>query len=683
MRRPVPTFALLALTAIAVVVPLLVALASTPAQAAGLDQKASYTCQYNGPESGVTVPNGLPAPVLPATGGSDDVAVSMTVDAPSKVKAGEALKLKGTATFTFGPNATATNGSTAFTFASDSFGVDVSTGGQHRFLRIAELTTTRSESGSSEVTARWTLPDYLVPSTATGQLKLSLPHEALATNPVSTSPESVAFTGELHTNSAVQPNRAVACALPEGKDQDTAIGAVRVAPGSGAATSTSGGSTSAAGGAAAGGPAGAAGSALGSGAPGLTPPGAAKAANAAAAAQLQGTLAGEPIPPQTVAPGLRLPAWAMPFVGAFVLGGPFLAARAFRRSRRSGSDPTTRLRRLAVPAALVLAVLAVVTPMTPQAPASAATAQAQITLVCVYEAEGSDPSDVPKDQPTGLSISLDVPKSVAPGEVITLTGSASVQAPEDIRRQASQFGYTTLDAISDSFSVGLTAGSGKRQVFGADRWQTGKTAFSNPIVVRGPLNFPAFKVPDDASGSIRLELPRNEVVNRRPAPYRNANTPPKVAVEFMASVTGNGTSATYIVSCWRKDNGPGLIAQIPVAAKGAAAQGNAASTGGTAGTAQAGGASTAAAPNGQALAGTTGKANGQALSGGTGSTTSGGPQLQGAAAPVSSQPLTQDVVVPTWLALLAVLLALAGYGFAGWKALLQSRAGRSSRSVGG
>ena len=121
----------------------------------------------------------------------------MTVDAPAKVAAGEALKLKGSATFTFGPNATATNGSTVFTFLSDSFGLDVSSGGQHRFLRIAELTSTRSEPGSSEVTATWSLPDYLVPSTATGQLKLSLPHEAVVTNPVSTSPESVDFTGEL------------------------------------------------------------------------------------------------------------------------------------------------------------------------------------------------------------------------------------------------------------------------------------------------------------------------------------------------------------------------------------------------------------------------------------------------------------------------------------------------------
>ena len=137
----------------------------------------------------------------------------MQVDAPPKIAPARPLALSGTATFTFGPNATATNASTAFTFLSDSFGVDVASGGQHRFLRIAELKTTRSTPDSSVVTAEWTLPDYLVPSTASGQLTVSLPHEAATTNPVSTTPESVAFTGELLTDSAVQPTRTAACAL--------------------------------------------------------------------------------------------------------------------------------------------------------------------------------------------------------------------------------------------------------------------------------------------------------------------------------------------------------------------------------------------------------------------------------------------------------------------------------------
>jgi hypothetical protein len=349
----------------------------------------------------------------------------------------------------------------------------------------------------------------------------------------------------------------------------------------------------------------------------------------------------------------------MPFAGAFVVGGLFLAVASDRR-----------LRRPALAVAAVLALMVVSTPLTVQPRADAAGGQAQVTLVCVYEAQGSDPNDVPKDQPTGFSISLDVPRSVTPGQVVTLTGSASVQAPEDIRRQASQLGYTTLDAISDSMSVGLTIGSGKRQVFTADRWQTGKTAFSNPLVVRGPLNFPSFKVPNDAKGSIALELPRNEVVNRRPPPYRNAHTPPKVAVEFLASVSGNGTSATYIVSCWRNDKGSGLIAKIPVAAPGAQSGTVAGSTGAT----TAGGAATAATPAGTAKAQKPGQAAGGVPTA-TAATTAASPLLQGATAnpmPVSS-PTSQDIVVPTWLAVLLGALALGGYGFATFNYLVRSR----------
>ena len=554
------TRVLLALGAMLMVLPAALTLGS-PAQAAELGTKATYNCQYDGPESEITVPNGLPAPDLPATGGNDDVAVKVTVDAPKTVEAGEPLRLKGSATFVFGPNATATNGATIFRFLSDSFGLDIGDGLSHRFVRIAELRTTQSEAGSSKVTARWSLPDYLVPGTAQS-LSLALPYEALATNPVSSSPESVAFTGTLETDSRLQPERTVACSLPqdlEGKEQDTTVGSIKVVGGTSGATAVGGSSTTGGAAPAASAPAGSsapAGAAAPASAPGAAP---GAAAQPAAAQEAATTLAGEAVPPATVAPGLRVPAWLLPFAIAFVLGGPVTALASYRRARRA-----------TIATAAVLALLVVPSPLNPKVPAQAATGQAQITMICVYEAEGSDPNDVPKDQPTGVNITLDVPESVAPGQVVSLTGSASVQAPEDIRRQASQFGYTTLDAISYSFSVGLTIGSGSRQVFVADRWQTGKTAFSNPLVVRGPLNFPAFKVPEDATGSVKLELPRNEVVDRRPPPYRNAHTPPKVAVEFMAEVSGNGTSATYIVSCWRNDKSVGTIADIPVKTAGSA-----------------------------------------------------------------------------------------------------------------
>ena len=129
------------------------------------------------------------------------------------------------------------------------------------------------------------------------------------------------------------------------------------------------------------------------------------------------------------------------------------------------------------------------------------------------------------------------------------------------------------------------------------------------------------------------------------------------------------------MSCWRNDNGPGSIANIPVSSGTAAASGGTAPAAGT-GTTQPGAAPGAAAPAGKGLPAGAGKATGQAAPG-TEATAAGAPALQGAAAsttPVSAPAMSQDVLIPTWLAVLAGLLALGGYGFAGWRSLLRSRA---------
>ncbi|MCZ4500586.1 MAG: hypothetical protein JWQ74_3141, partial [Marmoricola sp.] len=549
LRRTVP-----ALAAVAVAVALAPVAGGAPTPTNDLSSEATYTCQYSGILSAIKTPEGLPIPSLgfdlPSLGGSDAVTVATKVTAPRAVVPGQALKISGTSTFTFGPSATLTSLSTVFAFLSDDFGVEVKVGSYQRLLRIANLSTAKSKVANPVVTARWTLPEFLVPSSASGKLVLSLPGQPIVTNPVSTSPKAVAFTGALRSDSFLLPSRLVACALKAG--QDTALGAITVGTSSEAPPTTpTASSTPQAGGPVA--PPGPTGPGLA--APVASPAGAGAVAPAAPIAQGQGVttvLAGDPIPPATVADGLRLPPWALLLIGAFVAGGLFAGASSYRRVR------------LLPVAAVGLALIVVVAPLTPQPAAQAASGRTQVTLICVYNDTGAAADARARDQPTGLSISLDVPASVTPGEVITLTGSASVQAPEDIRSQAAQLGFTQLDAISDTLSVGLTVGSGKRQVFTADRWQTGKTNFGNPLVVSAPLYFPSFRVPANASGSIQLDLPRNEVLKRRPPPHSNAHTPPRTALEFVATVSGNGARATYLVDCWRTDKGNGRIATIPV-----------------------------------------------------------------------------------------------------------------------
>ncbi|MET3961033.1 hypothetical protein ABIE44_000967 [Marmoricola sp. OAE513] len=637
-----------------------VAFLVSPAPAAGgatpatddLSAEASYQCQYAGLESEIRTPAGLGLGLpslgfdLPSLGGSDKVAVKVHVKAPPLVAPGEPVKLTGKATFTFGAAATATNLSTAFTFLSDDFGVNVAVGSSQRLLRISDLKTTRSALGTPVVTTTWTLPEFLVPSSATGDLKLSLPSEEIVTNPVTTKPKAVAFTGSLQSDSLLQPKRAVACALKA--DQDTALGSVKVAAAA-LAEPTDAPSVSPAA-PPLGGPA--------VGAPVAAPPlGAAPPGSPAVVTPtVTGPLSAEAIPPPTVPDGLRLPAWALLLIGAFVASGVFLAVSSHRRLR------------LVAAVAVLIALLVGPTPLNPSPPAEAATSRAQVTLICVYNDTNADKDARARDQPTGLSISLDVPASVRPGEVINLAGTATVQAPEDIRSQAAGLGFNQLDAISDTLSVGVTVGSAKRQVFTADRWQTGKTAFGNPLVVSAPLYFPSFKVPDNASGSIKLDLPRNEVLDRRPPPHSNPRTPPRTALEFVASVSGNGAKATYLVDCWRSDKGTGRIATIPVSKANAPAANPGSGSGqpgARPGTNPAAiptaGVTPGVTPTGVPTAGSTavpsGAATAPAVAGGA-------PLLQGVPAGAKQTSYADEVTVPTWLLVVLGVLAVVGYGYA-------------------
>ncbi len=672
---------LVTLAAAAFVVAPLPSAGAATAPAGDLTAESTYQCQYAGLESEIRTPPGLGLGLpslgfdLPSLGGSDAVKVAVQVKAPASVAPGQAVRLSGTSTFTFGSFATVSNLSTAFTFLSDDFGIDVSVGSYHRLLRVTDLTSTKSALGAPTVTATWTLPEFLVPSSASGQqLLLSLPNEAIVTNPVTTKPKAVAFSGELQSNSILQKKRAVACALKA--EQKTALGEVRVAT---ASVSTPG----------AGDPPAVAPVAPSSGGLGIAGPAGVPSLVGALppAGPVAGTptttnpLASEAIPAPTVPDGLRLPAWALLLIGAFVASGLFLAVSSHRRLR------------LLLATAVVLALLLVPTSFNPlgaPAPAQAAASRAQVTLICVYNDTDAAANARARDQPTGLSISLDVPASVRPGEVVNLTGTATVQAPEDIRSQAAQLGFNQLDAISDTLSVGLTVGSAKRQVLTADRWQTGKTTFSNPLVVSAPLYFPSFRVPANASGSIKLDLPRNEVLDRRPPPHSNPHTPPRTALEFIASVSGNGAKATYLVDCWRTDKGTGRIATIAVAEAGAAAGGGAGSGTGTGtgtGTGQPGSNPaanpTAAATPGAIVPGQT-PASGAPTPGAgpdvPGATAvAGAPLLQGVPAGAKQRAYADDVAVPTWLLIVLGLLTVAGYGYAAWN-FRRARAAREAKA---
>jgi|GEM_PF-6856718 len=218
---------------------------------------------------------------------------------------------------------------------------------------------------------------------------------------------------------------------------------------------------------------------------------------------------------------------------------------------RSWRTPLTPRRLFGAVCAALLApaLFAFVSP-----PAQAAGGSAQVTMVCLLHATGYNFEPYPYD--TGVSFQLDVPKSVKPGETVALKGVVALQFPEELRASIKSY-VSTIDGSSDTLSVRLGI-NGRTTQLRADRWQTGKQPLGNPMVVKAPVSFPAFTVPANATGSITIDLPRNDVTKNTAG-----SNPAKVA--FTGKAVGYPWNYGYDLACYRRENGVGRIASIPVA----------------------------------------------------------------------------------------------------------------------
>jgi hypothetical protein len=141
-----------------------------------------------------------------------------------------------------------------------------------------------------------------------------------------------------------------------------------------------------------------------------------------------------------------------------------------------------------------------------------------------------------------LSMQLNVPSSVQPGQSVALRGTLSLQFPEELATYAKTL-VDTANGYSDTISVALTL-NGTTSVFRADRWQTPNVKVSNPLVVRAPITFPSFTVPAGSQGSISLAMPRGNVVKN---PY--FASPGTVAFTAAAQASGALLSANFYLAC--------------------------------------------------------------------------------------------------------------------------------------
>lgn len=263
----------------------------------------------------------------------------------------------------------------------------------------------------------------------------------------------------------------------------------------------------------------------------------------------------------------------------------------------------------------------------------AATATKSVTAQVGYECNG-EAAGAPSDKDTvSIQMLLTVPTSVAPGETVSLRGTLKMQFSEKLRQRAKAFGVDEIDAVSTNISTYRTLG-GQASHFTANRWQSGPTPIRNPMEVSGALSFPAFKVPTNASGELKLQMPQNGAADT------NVNSgPKKVALSVAMAISGPAAKFDATLACYLPRTNPAVIVTIPISSNKPGQQNP---TGGGTTTNNGGGATTP--PPATSGSGAPATSNSQPVTQNPG-TVSGGPS-----APAVQQPTTTGTVTGTQLA---------------------------------
>lgn len=240
----------------------------------------------------------------------------------------------------------------------------------------------------------------------------------------------------------------------------------------------------------------------------------------------------------------------------------------------------TRTRRH-VTSLVLAACVAALTALVGLSPSFAArTASVQAGYTCQMLAEGYPATGDPYEEPVTISMQLQVPDQVAPGQSVALRGVFAMQFSESMRKLASDY-FTYIDGYSDTVSVRLTI-NGRTTTLRADRWSTGRTQIGNPMVVRGQLTFPSFTVPAGSSGSITIGLPHNDVTKNTLWPEPKTVAMTGIARASGGRVPGFPSEYNYRISCYTPKANPGTVAVIPVSGAATAPTTGTPATGGAA-----------------------------------------------------------------------------------------------------
>lgn len=136
--------------------------------------------------------------------------------------------------------------------------------------------------------------------------------------------------------------------------------------------------------------------------------------------------------------------------------------------------------------------------------AEASPRRAQMTYACQAAPDGFENQASAYDMV--VSMELDLPDEVRPGDAIPLGGTFSVQVPEQLRALTADY-FTTMQVVSDDLTVDVSSG-GQSTPVRVSRVDSGPMSpKTQPMIVSAPIGADPFVVPQDASGEIIVGLP--------------------------------------------------------------------------------------------------------------------------------------------------------------------------------
>ena len=213
------------------------------------------------------------------------------------------------------------------------------------------------------------------------------------------------------------------------------------------------------------------------------------------------------------------------------------------------------------------ACAAALAPITTAPTAEAARATGQQTYNCVITVD-ENPGE-PGFVDLTASLQLDLPDQVAPGDTFSVGGTFSVQLAGELGALFSSY-FPTAQIISDGLTIPVNAG-GQDMLIGTSRLDSGnQSTKGQPMVLSAPVNSDPITVPQDATGDLTVNMPRNDSVDAISRDGRAAFTATLIAQGGIVPGYDKGTDR---VSCNATSNDPVAVGTVPIAAPAAPAPG--------------------------------------------------------------------------------------------------------------